>query len=160
MNVKLTTLLLTALLFAACSGEKPVAGGQGSEDPENHDDRGDNHEGGNEGDWEGELHGDAHELGEAKVASFKFKVTQLGEITAGGEAAFDIEVLGTSKPDAVYAWVGIDSGVGSRQTRIDVTEGKMHCHAEVPEVLADNAMLWLQVDQDAGPEKTSLSLHR
>ena len=134
-------------LFGACG-----------HDHDGHDhDHGDEHQEA----WDGNLHGEAHALGLVSLGEVRLKVTQLGDLEAGGEAVFDIEPEGEDKlSGTLRAWIGIDSAAGSRKARIGVEGGKLHGHVEVPESLAADSKLWLELEGENGTARAAIALHR
>ena len=136
-----------ALVPSACRGEATPAGGGAAAGPQEP--------------WHGESHGDPHPLGKVVVGGIEFDVTQLGDVEAGGEAAFEIALpAGASPPGTVRAWIGVESSVGSRMARLEAEDGHLHAHLEVPAPLPADGRLWLEVGLDAGPARAAIGLHR
>lgn len=149
MNLKLTTLLLTAALAASCGSETTGPADSGNNDSGGYESGGDDH-------------GEGHELGDLTVGPFEMTVTQFGGIEAGAEGAFDVQFpKGSTRPDVARAWIGIESGVGSRKARLMKEPGnKLHGHVEVPDPIPADSKLWIEIDQDSGAVKGGISLHR
>jgi hypothetical protein len=149
-------VLLTAAAILTGCGEVGDTMLKKQENVEHHEGDGHDHSGeaGHEGHDHaheaGHDHGEHHDLGTTTTAGISYQVLQLGA-PAGGEQAVEI-VLGTdsAKPAALRAWVGGESGEGSMKTKADGTGPKYEMHLEVPEPLAADARLWVEVEGVAG----------
>jgi hypothetical protein len=86
---------------------------------------------------------ESHDLGTAKADRFEVKVTQYGDLKAGGELAFSIEITGGST-DAVRAWIGTKDAKGSMKERVDGGHG--HGHVEAPDPLPEGCKLWIEIE--------------
>jgi hypothetical protein len=74
-----------------------------------------------------------------------------GDVTAGGEATFDISVSGVvGKPSAVRVWVGSQDGKGSIKAKAEAESDGWHAHAEVPKPLPVGSKLWVEVETATG----------
>lgn len=103
--------------------------------------------------------GPKHELGSQEIAGVTVKVTQIGAIKPGKEAAFVLVLTGAKeKPKAIRAWVGAETpGEGGKEQAED--EGKeYHAHVEVPEKLPEGAKLWIELETAAGRKVGSFAL--
>ena len=107
-------------------------------------------------------HGAPHPLGAVKCGAFEFAVTQLGDLAAGREAAFEVAAAsGAAVPATVRAWIGAADAKGSRKARLTAeTTGRLHGHVEAPNPLPDDAQLWLEVDGSDGTATGAIALHR
>jgi len=161
MNPKLHLSILLTGLLAACGNDPAPGGGTattgGTASTDNGSKPAPASNATEDEAWHGELHGEAHELGSLQVAGFEMKVTQLGHVEAGHEAAFDVEFT-KAVPLAVRAWIGIESAKGSRKAKLEMEDGKMHAHVEAPAELPDNCQLWLEIDLDSGPERGAIDI--
>ncbi|MCA8950308.1 MAG: hypothetical protein KDE27_12455 [Planctomycetes bacterium] len=148
--------LLTVFAFApACTGEA-------HDHDHGHADGGhDDH-----GDEDGDGHGTPHALGTLTVGDAKVEITQFGEITAGGEVAVDAMFpAGKPLPMATRAWIGIETGAGSRKGKLEkALDTKMHGHVEVPDPLPKDSRFWLEIELEdtagGGTVHGSVALHR
>ncbi len=111
-----------------------------SKDDHDHDhDEGAGHEtGADEEEHVGET---SHDLGTAKADRFDVKVTQYGDLKAGGELGFNIEITGGTT-DAVRAWIGKQDAEGSMKSRIEGDHG----HVEAPDPLPEGCKLWIEIE--------------
>ena len=95
-------------------------------------------------------HGKSKPLGKINADGHSIEVIQYGDVEPGSEAAFDL-MFESAKPlpQAVRAWIGIESGVGSMKSRL-AKEGEhtVHGHVEVPATLPDGSKLWIEVETD------------
>ncbi|MFN9133163.1 MAG: hypothetical protein ACK5XO_10850, partial [Phycisphaerales bacterium] len=74
-----------------------------------------------------------------------------GDVTAGGEATFDIGVTGgAGKPAAGRVWVGTEDGKGSIKAKAEAEGDGWHAHAEVPKPLPSGSKLWVEVETAKG----------
>ena len=108
----------------------------------------------------GDAHeGEKHDLGTQQAGSYTLKATRIGEMKSGGEAVFEIAVSGgTSKPTALRAWVGTETGAGSAKAKGEAGENDYDVHIEVPDPLPANSKLWVELEVPAGRQKASFNL--
>jgi hypothetical protein len=172
-NLSLFLLFLALAAFAACGGDKDTGhtdddGHDHENGDHDHEGSGHDHEGGGhdheDGDHDredgGNDHGERVELGKTEVGGHVVTVALLGDVEPGHEAGLDIEVEGPA-PTAVRAWVGIESGKGSRRAKVDGEDGTYHGHLEVPSSLPEQSAIWLEVEAaDGKRSKTSFALPR
>ncbi len=122
--------LLAASLTLGC--------GKDDHDHDHNEGAGHENEAGEEEEHAGE---ESHDLGAAKADRFDIKVTQYGDLKAGGELAFSIEITGGTA-DAVRAWIGTQDAKGSMKHRIEGGHG----HVEAPDPLPDGSKLWIEIE--------------
>lgn len=159
-----TNLILIAALsiapFAAvstltgCEKKKPAAV------PAKADDHGHDH--GPNGDHSAPMagHGGAViALGEQTIGSFSAKATRdEGQVVAGKDAPIDVTVtpaVGTvGNVVAVRFWIGTQDAKGSVKAKAAVENPKepnrWHVHAEVPNPMPAESMLWVEIEDDKG----------
>lgn len=157
--MKLATflMLLLALAFGAGCGDDKSSDTDGGANQDAGDD--DNGEEGHDGDGDDEgedhhAHDEKHPLGTQKVGDISVTVTLFGDVVPGTETHMDVDIAGGT-PDAVRGWIGVKSGKGSLRAMIDGKNGHHHGHLEVPEELAADAALWIEVQ--VGKTRTPLS---
>jgi hypothetical protein len=98
-------------------------------------------------DHDGGVHGGPkHDLGNQKVGDLTIAVKQVGEVTAGKEGTFEITVTGASKPKAIRAWVGVNTGEGSTKVKARETHEFFDADLEVPDPLPANSKLWIELE--------------
>jgi hypothetical protein len=88
------------------------------------------------------------ELGEKQVLGFTVKAKREGEVVAGKEAIFLIESTPTTA--AVRVWVGDEQATNSVRSRAEGGPTSFHAHAMVPSALAEEAQLWVEVQNSNG----------
>ncbi|MBX3356479.1 MAG: hypothetical protein KF724_12355 [Phycisphaeraceae bacterium] len=159
MNTVRTIQLLLALpafaltlSMSACEKKsetpaKPAAGTTGKTKADGHDHKdGDDHD-----HTDGHGHGPKTELGSQSAGDMTIVAAREGDVTAGGEATFDISVSGVvGKPSAVRVWVGSQDGKGSIKAKAEAESDGWHAHAEVPEPLPVGSKLWVEVETAKG----------
>jgi hypothetical protein len=102
-----------------------------------------------------------HELGNITVAGYTFTVTQTSAITPGKEADITlVQTAGTGDPKAVRVWIGKESGEGSVKVRTHKHGSKMEAHVEVPDPLAADAKLWVEVETADTKKASSVAVKR
>jgi len=107
----------------------------------------------------GHEHTDRLDLGRVRIGGSEIQVFQVIALVPGEEGDFDLDFAeGATLPGAVRGWIGDESGRGSRKARFEAeTATRMHGHPEVPDPLAAEAMLWLEVE---GVGKAGVALRR
>jgi hypothetical protein len=107
-------------------------------------------------------HGTPHPLGTVTIGAHTFAVTQEGEVVADHEAAFDLEFpAGKELPGTVRAWIGIESGQGSRKGLLaKETERIVHGHVEVPKVIPEGSKVWIEIEANGATTRGSLMWHK
>ena len=103
--------------------------------------------------------GESLELGQAQAGPFTIRATRdSAAIAAGGEALVDVWVTGGTV-GAVRLWVGTQDGAGSVRARAEAADAdepnRYHTHAEVPDPMPEGAMLWVEVEDEAGATHTA-----
>jgi len=102
-----------------------------------------------------------HKLGDVTVAGYTFTVTQTSAITPGKEADITlVQTAGTGEPKAVRIWIGNESGEGSVKVRTHKHGSKMEAHVEVPDPLAADAKLWVEVETADAKQASSVAIKR
>lgn len=106
----------------------------------------------------GHLHGDRIHLGAVELGDLRIEVFQVVELVPGKECDFDLDfAAGTTLP-TIRGWLGDETGRGSRKALFEQeTAERMHGHPEVPDPLAADAALWLDVE---GAGKGSVMVRR
>ena len=155
----LALLFATMALFAACGDDRHDHDGSGTEAGHGHDDH--DHDGGghdhddhahaDEGhdDRDDHDHSDKIQMGERTLGAFKVRVARFGAIEADAEAVLDIDIEGEGV-QTVRGWVGLESGKGSRRSKIDGKDGAYHGHLEVPGNLAEGSKVWIEIEDAEG----------
>jgi len=94
------------------------------------------------------VHTQRTDLGEVTIGAHVLHVFQVVKLVPGQEGDFDLDFApGKPLPTTVRAWIGIESGVGSRKVRFEKeTEARMHGHPEVPNPVPAGSKLWLDVE--------------
>lgn len=99
------------------------------------------------------------ELGSTAIGSYSVASKQIGEVAPGSTATFEIYLSGRSEPPkAVRAWVGDESAKGSVKAKAVKTPDYFDADVEVPEPLPERSALWVEVETDAGKEKSSFEI--
>jgi hypothetical protein len=99
-------------------------------------------------------HGERRELGNADVGGHRLTVASFGDVKAGGEAVFDVEVADGAGV-VVRAWVGVESGRGSLKGKLDGEDGVFHGHVEVPDPLPSGSALWFELESADGKKSST-----
>lgn len=96
----------------------------------------------------GHVHTQRTDLGEVTIGTHVMRVFQVVKLVPGKEGDFDLDfAAGKPLPAALRAWIGNESGVGSRKVRFEKeTESRMHGHPEVPDPIPSGSKLWLDVE--------------
>lgn len=106
-------------------------------------------------DHDDDHHGDPIDLGKVDAGGVSIAVTLYGHVHAGEEAVFDVAVSGTDgEPNAVRAWVGVESGEGSLKSKLDIEDGKFHGHCDTPDPLPADSKVWIEVETSDGKKVT------
>ncbi len=97
-------------------------------------------------------HGAAIELGNTTIGGFSVRASRdEGEIKPGGDSPIDIWVDGgLGNAAAVRFWIGTQDAKGSIKAKADVEDGHWHTHAEVPNPLPPDSMLWVEIEGKDG----------
>ena len=114
----------------------------GSEESGGHADNGESDEHAHEG--------ETHELGSVTLAGTTLDVSITGVVEPGAELHVGLEPSGGASPGTIRLWVGVESGVGSLKAKANSHGDHFDGHVEVPEGLAADSKLWLQVESAAG----------
>lgn len=151
--ILLTFVPLALFSFLACGGDSEHSHGDGEahseDDGHNHGDGAEGHAEDGEAD-EHEHAGETHELGSVAAAGATLGVTITGEVEPGAELHVELELSSGPAPGTIRLWVGLESGVGSLKAKADRHGEHFDGHVEVPEELAANAKLWIQVEPSTG----------
>ena len=136
---------------------KPATSGQAKPDDHAHD-AGDGHgtspPGSSSESHGGDAHGPTTELGDQTADGFVIKASSDGDVTPGKDAPVDVWVSGGSaKVVAVRFWIGTRDAKGSVRAKAELEKDNWHTHAEVPNPLPPDSMLWVEVESD-GDKKT------
>lgn len=98
-------------------------------------------------------HGKLFPLGILQIGPDSFKITQYGQISAGGAAVISLED-GPSSIEEMRVWIGTKDPRGSVKALLTVDGGLFHGHIEVPSTLTDDAKLWVSFKNDADNKVT------
>jgi hypothetical protein len=103
------------------------------------------------------------DLGSSTIGPFDVKAMRdQGVIVAGKDAPIDVTVTpssgATAKAAAVRFWIGTQDAKGSVKAKADIENpaepNRWHTHAEVPNPLPENSMLWVEIEDDKGGTST------
>lgn len=137
--------LLACLAFAIApsgcdrSPSGPATSSQ-AEDSDGHDhSHGEGHDHG---------HGPARALGQATQDGLEVKASVEGDVKAGTEASFDVQVAPSAV--SVRAWIGSQDGKGAIRAGAEREGSGWHVHVEAPSPIPANARLWLEIERDGG----------
>ena len=157
---KVSSVWMATLVAASCFALAGCGGDSASHEHEDGDhsheddhDHADDH--GEDGDDDHE-HGEVLASGSLTIGGTALDVELRGSLDAGASTSVDVQVTSGPQPDAVRAWIGIESGVGSIKRKLEDEDGTLHVHLDVPDANAENA-LWIEV-QDAGGARNKQSL--
>lgn len=162
MNLRFTlsVLLLAFIALPGCGGKD---GDHKDHDHKDHDHKDESHK---DHDHKDEGHKDHKHgeneagprkvLGKSDLLGYSVEVALYGEAKAGSEAALDVVLTGgTGEPQAVRAWIGVESGDGSIKAKLE-KEGKgFHGHVETPKTLAAGSAVWVEIQDDKGEKKAA-----
>ena len=156
--------LLTIALFG-CEGKQESTVKSVQETPEAH-----------EGDAHAELHAEeSHTEGHDKsshahsheesgqttyeltLANVALEVRYRGDGVPGSVLDVSLIAVGGDRPATIRVWVGVESGKGSRKTKVHSHGATYHAHANVPSDLPEGSKLWVEVQAMNG-EKESGSI--
>jgi hypothetical protein len=85
-------------------------------------------------------------LGTVKIGAYEVEVFQEGAVTAGKEATFQLKLKGQGEPDAIRAWIGIESGRGSSKGKAHKHGDTIELHCDVPDPILESSKLWLELE--------------
>lgn len=156
--------------LAGCGGggsesgasKDPHARRDGDKHHDHADDHGDHDHGkkeGHSGHAMGE-HGPMVDLGSVVIGAYTVKVSRdEGELSPGGEAAVDLWIDGDlAGISAVRIWVGDRDATASIKARAEPEgnsdPGHRHTHAEIPDPLAPDSALWIEIEAKGGEKKS------
>jgi hypothetical protein len=157
MTSKLSFLLLSAFLLAACGDDHPAGGTDATKTPgpaggvvKKDEPAGDAH---------GLSHANRVALGEIKVGDRTIGVFQITKVEPGKEGDFDLDFpAGQVLPGNVRGWIGNESGHGSVKVRFEKeTDSRMHGHPEAPKPLPEGSALWVEIEAPSGVQKASIA---
>ncbi|NRA38213.1 MAG: hypothetical protein HRU15_08745 [Planctomycetes bacterium] len=146
--LKSTIFILSISLLIACGDEPAADHDHAGHDHDAHDHSAHNHAAHPPAQDDGHNHGTEHHLGTLQIAADSFKVTQFGDIAAGGEAVFAIQVV-TSSVKEIRAWIGSENGRGSVKALLAIDKNLFHGHIEVPKTLTTESKLWIEFTNSA-----------
>ena len=112
----------------------------------------------------GHSHGDETRvpLGLEKAGPYEVAPVQLGKLKAGGQLAFDVEILGEgqAKPKAVRFWIGPESAEGTKKASPESEKDNVyHVDLNVPASPAAQMKFWVEVEPASGePHRASFNL--
>jgi len=124
-----------------------------------HDHGGNDHAKGGHGSAMGHDHGEPHPLGERTAGAMTVEAILEGDLVAGAEASFVINVSGGT-PKAVRFWIGRPDERGALKVKAELEAGEpgYHAHSEVPSPLAADAQLVVELETDSGRETVTFDL--
>ena len=144
--------LLTALLLG-CEGKKQEEAPVVKETPETHAEEShtEGHDNSN--------HAHSHEEGgktthKITLANVALEVRYRGDGTPGSELDVSLRTVGGDRPATIRVWVGIESGKGSRKTKVHSHGSTFHAHANVPSELPKGSALWIEVQTTNGERES------
>ena len=94
---------------------------------------------------------------ELTLANVALEVRYRGDGTPGSELDVSLRSVGGDRPATIRVWVGVESGKGSRKTKVHSHGATYHAHAHVPSNLPEGSALWIEV-QTVNGEKESGSI--
>lgn len=148
-----------ALFAAACGREEPAAPTPAAEHADDHG-HGHDHDHADPGAPTDSHAGPKHDLGAAQVGAFEVAVTQVGDVTPGEGATFEIRPTGADEITAVRAWVGVESGQGSVKVKAPKRGDFYDADLEVPAQLPEGSKAWVEIETAAGRSSTAFDLAR
>ena len=92
-------------------------------------------------------------LGLENAGPYEVAPVQLGKVKAGGQLAFDVEILGqgTPKPKAVRFWIGGAGAAGVAKAPPESEKDNVyHVDLPVPGSSTDGAKLWVEIEPPSG----------
>jgi hypothetical protein len=158
----ITLAIVAAIMMAGCQNDTSATPSNEPPTSSQGNDHGDDHAEG-EHDEEGEHghEGEMRELGSTAAGEWTVKASiTAGDLTAGGEAVVDCEISGSSEPiTAVRCWIGTQDAQGAIKALAEVEDADEpahgHAHVEVPQPLADDSRLWIEVEDETGAKQTA-----
>ena len=107
-------------------------------------------------------HGEPHPLGSMTIGAHTFTVVQSGDVEAGHDMPLDLEFpQGAALPTTVRAWIGVESGKGSRKTRLDKEGDRvLHQHVDAPDPIPEGSKIWIEIEADGKTQSSSIDWHR
>jgi len=153
--------LLTALLLG-CEGKKQEEAPVVKETPETHNESSHTETHAEENHTEGHdnsNHAHSHEEGgktthKITLANVALEVRYRGDGTPGSELDVSLRTVGGNRPATIRVWVGIESGKGSRKTKVHSHGSTFHAHANVPSELPKGSALWIEVQTTNGERES------
>ena len=156
--------LLTALLLGR-EGKKQEEAPVVKENPETHNESSHTETHAEESHTEGHdksSHAHSHEESgqttyELTLANVALEVRYRGDGVPGSVLDVSLIAVGGDRPATIRVWVGVESGKGSRKTKVHSHGATYHAHANVPSDLPEGSKLWVEVQAMNG-EKESGSI--
>ncbi len=153
--------LLTIALFG-CEGKQESAVNSVQETPEAHDGASHTESHAEESHTEGHdnsSHAHSHEEiektnYELTLANVALEVRYRGDGVPGGVLDVSLIAVGGDKPATIRVWVGVESGKGSRKTKVHSHGATYHAHANVPSDLPEGSKLWIEVQTINGDKES------
>ena len=110
----------------------------------------------------GESHTAGHEEGEKTtyeltLANIALEVRYRGDGTPGSALDVSLITVNGERPATIRVWVGVESGKGSRKTKVHSHGATYHAVAAVPSDIPEGSALWIEV-QTLNGEKESGSI--
>lgn len=102
-------------------------------------------------------------LGNTTIGTFQVMATRdEGLIVAGKDSPIDVTVTPVSGSSitavAVRFWIGTESAVGSMKAKSEIENpaepNRWHTHADVPNPIPAESMLWVEIETDNGEKVT------
>lgn len=155
-----TIMAISGLTFVGCDQQQPPAEREAAAPAAQDHDEGDEHD--HDGESDGGMHGGPkHELESEDVGPYAVRVTQVGEVEAGGPATFEIVLDDeAANPEAVRAWVGNEQAIGSVKVRAVDRGAFFDADLQVPEPMREDSRLWVEIQENDGQRHTgSFGLH-
>lgn len=154
---------IAALLAAGCGSEPPADPHAGHDHPPGAHDHGpDDHDHRDQTVGDGDhshdhvdpvhdavVHGH-RDLGVISIGASQWRGLVHDAIIPGQPVHLDLAPLSSEAPEVARAWIGIESGRGSKKTRVEGGDFEYHAHLLVPDPLMDDAALWLELEAADG----------
>ena len=104
-------------------------------------------------------HGPAKPLGAMTIGAHTFDVVQEGDVKAGEDLPVDLKfAAGKPLPANVRAWIGVQSGEGSRKAKLTKeNDTTLHQHVDVPSPLPAGSALWIEIEENGKTEAKSVA---
>ena len=156
--------LLTIALFG-CEGNQESVAKPVQETPETHKESAHTESNAEEAHTTGHDasdHAHSHEEGGGKtyeltLANIALEVRYRGDGAPGSALDVSLITVNGERPATIRVWVGVESGKGSRKTKVHSHGATYHAHAAVPSDLPEGSALWIEV-QTLNGEKESGSI--